>query len=346
MAKSPLILPSDPAFWELPPPPGADSRRSFESMLEETVAGPAPEAPPAAGEGESPVPDRPLLAGACDAHVHVFGDPGRFPSRDGAGPAEAAEAERYADLRRKLGLDRAVLVQPAAYGFDNGCLLDALERLADGDGGRVRGVAAIAADVTEGELRDLDAAGCIAARLQMREPWRLLDWTQVDRLAALVHDAVGWDVELEMDGRFLQEVEQRLRAWPGRVVVPHAGCFLGPVGDRDPGLRALLRLLDADKAWVKLSGPEAISGDRPRRGERPRYRDVERIARLLIRFAPERLVWGSNWPHAGTPDAAAEDGWLLDLLGEWCEDEGLRRRILVDNACALYGFAMPEPAKP
>lgn len=344
--KSALILPSDPAFWALPPPPGADSRRSFESMLEETVSDREPEAPGAAGEGEPPVPDRPLLAGACDAHVHVFGDPDRFPCRDGARPPEAAGADGYAGLRRQLGLDRAVLVQPSAYGFDNACLLDALERLAEGSGDRVRGVAAVATDVAEGELRDLAAAGCVAARLQMREPWRRLDWTQVDRLAARVHDAVGWDVELEMDGRFLHEVEPRLRSWPGRVIVAHAGCFLGPVGDREPGLRALLRLLDADRAWVKLSGPEESSSDRPRRGERPRYRDVERIARLLIRFAPERLVWGSNWPHAGASGAAPEDGWLLDLLGEWCEDEGLRRRILVDNARALYGFAMPEAAGP
>src|SRR3546814_654793 len=184
--------------------------------------------------------------------------------------------------------------------FDHACLVDALGQLdagADGKGGHARGVAAVAPSVSDAELRDLDAAGFVAAHFQMREPDRLIGWHEIDRLASRVHDTVGWDVGLQMDGRFLHEVEQRLLSWPGRVVIDHAGCFLGPVGDREPGLRALLRLLDADKAWVKLSGPEESSNDGRRRGERPRYRDVERIARQLIRFAPERLVWGSNWPR-------------------------------------------------
>jgi len=153
-----------------------------------------------------------------------------------------------------------------------------------------------------------------------------------------VRDAVGWDVELQMDGRFLQEVEPRLLSWPGRVILDHVGCFLGPVGDRDPGLRALLRLIDADRVWVKLSGPEESSSDRAQRGQPARYRDVERIARMLIRFAPERLVWGSNWPHPSAAEVLPDDLRLLDLLGEWTEDEGLRRRILVDNAAELFGF--------
>lgn len=347
MAKFPLILPSDPSFYELPPPPGSEPRRGFEAMLEDAAGAAAEERARRGEKDTAAVPDRALLPGACDAHVHVFADPARFPYRDGGDyRPQPAPAESYAGLRRRLGLDRTVVVQSSAYGFDHACLLDALQQLdlgADGKAGHARGVAGVPASVSEGELRDLAAAGCIATRFQMHEPWRLLDWTDIDRLAARVHDTVGWDVELQMDGRFLQEVEQRLRSWPGRVVVDHVGCFLGPIGDREPGLRALLRLLDADKAWVKLSGPEESSNDRPQRGERPRYRDVERIARELIRFAPERLVWGSNWPHPNAAAAPPDDGWLLDLLGEWTEDEGLRRRILVDNAVALFGFPMPEP---
>lgn len=351
MAKFPLILPSDPSFYELPPPPGAEPRRGFEAMLED-AAGAAAEERARRGEDEQQaVPDRVLLPGACDAHIHVFGEPKRFAYRDGGDyRPEPAPAEAYAALRRRLGLDRVVVVQSSAYGFDHACLLDALGQLdagADGKAGHARGVAGVAPAVSEGELRDLAAAGCVATRFQMRDPWRLIDWTETDRLAARVHDTVGWDVELQMDGLFLQEVEQRLRSWPGRVIIDHVGCFLGPVGDHEPGLRALLRLLDADKVWVKLSGPEESSSDRPQRGERPRYRDVERIARQLIRFAPERLVWGSNWPHPGVAGAPPDDLWLLDLLGEWTEDEGLRRRILVDNAAALFGFAAPDaPAVP
>ncbi len=349
MAKFPLILPSDPAFYELPPPPGSEPRRSLEDMLAEAAAPEDAEAEPREDDEDAPN-DPPVLAGSCDAHIHVFGDPERFPYRDGGDyRPKPAPADDYDRLRRRLGLDRVVVVQSSAYGFDHRCLLDALTRLGggpDGTAGRARGVAAVGPAVSDGELRDLDAAGCVATRFQMRDPWRLIDWTATDRLAGRVRDTVGWDVELQMDGRFLHEVEERLRSWPGRVILDHVGCFLGPVGDREPGLRALLRLIDADKVWVKLSGPEESSNERPRHGQMPRYRDVERIARLLIRFAPERLVWGSNWPHPSARGEVPDDRLLLDLLGEWTEDEGLRRRILVDNATALFGFPEPVPAEP
>lgn|GEM_PF-201517 len=350
MAKFPLILPSDPSFYELPPPPGSELRRSFESMLEDSAGDGEESEPDRDDDREPPVADRPLLAGACDAHIHVFAEPDRFAYRDGGDyRPEPAPAKAYARLRRRLGLDRVVVVQSSAYGFDHACLLDALQNLdngADGEAGHARGVAAVGPAVSEGELRDLAAAGCVATRFQMRDPWRLIDWTETDRLAGRVHDTVGWDVELQMDGKYLHEVEQRLRSWPGRVILDHVGCFLGPVGDREPGLRALLRLIDTGKVWVKLSGPEESSNERPRHGQMPRYGDVERIARQLIRFAPERLVWGSNWPHPSAGDKAPDDSWLLDLLGEWTEDEGLRRRILIDNAAALFGFPMPSGPEP
>lgn len=348
MAKIPLILPSDPAFYDLPPPPGSEPRRSLESMLAKAATDDDEERE---RDEAGRVPDRPLLAGACDAHVHVFAEPGRFAYRDDAYTPKAAPAAEYAAVRRRLGLDRVVVVQSSAYGFDHGCLIDALEQLdTEPDGtsiGHARGVAAVAPTVSDGELRDLVAAGCVATRFQMRDPWRLIDWVETDRLASRVHDAVDWDVELQMDGRFLNEVEQRLLSWPGRVIIDHIGCFLGRVGDREPGLRALLRLIDADKAWVKLSGPEESANEPTRHGQQPRYRDVERIARILIRHAPERLVWGSNWPHPSAGDAEIDDGWMLDLLGDWTEDEGLRRRILVDNAAELFRFpALPDQEAP
>ena len=353
MAKHPLILPSDPYFHDLPPPPGAEPRPDLRAMLEDAAGAAAEERQRRGEDGDGaaePPPERALLAGACDAHVHVFAEPERFAYADGTSyRPEPAPAEAYAALGRRLGLDRVVVVQSSAYGFDHSCLLDSLRRLdggADGKPGHARGVAAVPPSVTADDLRRLTAAGCVATRFQMRDPWRLIAWDETDRLASRVHDTVGWDVELQMDGRFLQEVEQRLMSWSGRVIVDHVGCFLGPVGDREPGLRALLRLIDADKVWVKLSGPEESSNDQPRHGQTPRYRDVERIARQLIRFAPERLVWGSNWPHQNARTAPPDDLWLLDLLGEWTEDETLRRRILVDNAAGLFRFAPPPPPPP
>lgn len=334
MAKSPLILPSDPSFYELPPPPGSEPELSVEDLLSELAEeGDETDDMPEADSG-------PAIAGSCDSHLHVFPDPSRFPHAANAPYTPAPyTSEDYEKVRRALGLDRAVVVQSSVYGFDHRALLDTLDRFGPE---RSRGVAAIGPDTSDAELRNLDAAGCVATRFQMRDPWRLISWLETDRIAARVHDLVNWDVELQMDGRFLMEVEDRVRAWPGRVVLDHIGCFMGPVSDRDPGLRALLRLIDADKVWVKLSGPEESDP------QHPRYPHAERLARLLIRFAPERLVWGSNWPHPITFNPAnkrvlPDDRHLLDLLDEWCEDEGLRDLILIDNAADLWRFPPPAP---
>ena len=332
MTKSPLILPSDPAFYELPPPPGSEPKPSLEDRLAEL----------AVEEEESEAADEdvpPPVSGSCDSHVQVFPDRTRFPvavDEEDAPPLHPVDA--YIRLRGRLRLERAVVVQSDAHGFDHRALLDALEQLGPE---KTRGVAAIGPSVSDGELRDLDGAGCMAARFQMREERRRIGWLETDRIAARVHDLVNWDVDLEMDGRFLMEVEDRIRSWPGRVVLDHVGCFLGPVSDRDPGFRALLRLIDADKVWVKLSGPEESDP------QHPRYPHVERLARMLIRFAPERMVWGSNWPRLVGTDPIKDrlrpdERQLLTLLDQWCEDESLRDRILIDNAAALWRFPVPE----
>lgn len=333
--KSGLILPSDPSFYELPPPPGSEPTPDLARQLAE-LADPASEDTVEKAEEETAEDGLTTVPGACDSHIHIFAEPERFAHSDGAPyTPEPFTADDYRAVQRRLGLDRVVVVQSSVYGFDHGCLIDALEALdtgLDGDGmDHACGVAAVGAGTSDGELHDLDAAGCVATRFQMRDPWRLIDWSETDRLANRVHDVVGWDVELQMDGRFLHEVEDRIRAWPGRAILDHLGCFLGWVGDRDPGLRALLRLIDADKLWVKLSGPEESDGP-------PRWEHTTRIARQLIRFAPERLVWGSNWPHPTMLDAPPDDGALLDLLLDWTEDESLRDRILIDNAAELWRF--------
>ncbi|MCR9071659.1 MAG: amidohydrolase family protein [Alphaproteobacteria bacterium] len=326
MSKMPLILPSDPAFYELPPPPGSEPSPSLEDRLAALAEEKDGETAP---EEDAPPP----VDGTCDSHVELHA---------GAAEAEGSrKIEDYLRVRDDLRLDRAVLVQADAHGFDHATLLEALEQLgAD----RARGVATVGPQTSDGELRDLDTAGCVATRFQMREPGRRIDWLDTDRIAARVHDLVAWDVDLQMDGRFLMEVEDRIRSWPGRVILDHIGCFMGPVSDRDPGFRALLRLIDADKVWVKLSGPEESDP------QHPRYPHAERLARMLIRFAPERLVWGSNWPYPAALDPAAKrirpnGRHLLRLLDEWCEDEGLRDLILIENARTLWRFpAIPESA--
>lgn len=333
MVKSPLILPSDPSFYELPPPPGSAPAPSLQQRLSSLRD---EEDEEEHDEQEDVAPPRP---GTCDSHIQVFPDPERFsPAADAAFSPGEHDATDYVRLRDRLRLDRSVVVQSHVYGANHDALLDSLEHLG---AERCRGVAAVRPDISDDELRDLHAGGCVATHFQMREPWRRIDWNDTGRIASRVHDLLNWHVGLQMDGRFLMEVEDRILAWPGRVVLDHIGCFLGPVSDRDPGFRALLRLIDADKVWVTLSGPEESDP------QHPRYPHAARLARMLIRFAPERLVWGSNWPRLVGTDPIRDrlrpsEGRLLTLLDEWCEDEGLRDRILIDNAAELWGFPPVE----
>ena len=281
------------------------------------------------------------VAGFCDCHVHVLGPGDRYPPAPGFNVEglEDFTVEAYREARDRLGIQRVVLVQPDQHGDDHACLIDAMDDLVkDRDGTSrdgVRGVAAVRADIEDRKLEHLLSVGITGTRFVMRRGAETHDWETIDRLAWRVHD-FGWDVELEIDGSDLHEVEQRLREWPGRIVLDHIGLFLRTKTLTQRGFKALTRLIDRDKVWVKLSAPYRSS----RRG-RIDDPEVDQIARALAGWAPERMVWGSNWPHVETDDARPDDRALLDLLVDWVPEESRRTRILRDNAEELYGF---EPA--
>ena len=146
----------------------------------------------------------------------------------------------------------------------------------------------------------------------------------------------GWHVDVQLDGRDLPLHAARLAALPCDVVIDHVGKFMNPVPPDHAAVRALQRLLDGGRAWVKLSAAYETSQSGP-----PRYDDVGAIARTLAASHPERCLWGSNWPHGGRASPPS-DAALLDLLLDWVADDATRRRILVDNPAALYGFAPPR----
>jgi D-galactarolactone isomerase len=277
-------------------------------------------------------------AGFCDCHVRVLGPADRYPPALGfdAEGLEDFTAGAYRQARDRLGLERVVLVQPDQYGDDHACLIDAMDDLVkDGDGtcrDVVRGVASVRADVEDRALEDLLSVGITGTRFVMRRGAETHDWETIDRLAWRVHD-FGWDVELEMDGADLHEVEQRLREWPGRIVLAHIGLFLRTKTLTQRGFKALTRLIDRDKVWVKLSAPYRSS----RRG-RVDDREIDQIARALVGWAPERMIWGSNWPHLEKEGDRPDDRALLDLLADWVPEESRRTRILRENPEALYGF--------
>lgn len=268
-----------------------------------------------------------LPQGACDTHIHVFQRGAPTVSATSLAPPEA-DVPAYLAMRGALGLDCAVIVQPTAYGTDNSVTAAGIRGL-----GRdaTRGVAVIDAGATDDHIRDLTDAGFCGARLQML-PGGVIPWDQADRVAALAAGA-GWHVQLQLDGRSLPDRAAQVLEWPAPVVIDHIGKFLTPVPVEHEAFRCLLRLLDTGRAWVKLSAPYEVSRDGA-----PAYGDVSALARALVRHAPERMLWASNWPHLGA-DPAPDNANLLDLLEDWAPDAGTRQRILVDSPAEVYGFA-------
>lgn len=282
-------------------------------------------------------PGWPLPEGACDAHFHVFGPPDRFPySPKRRYEPPAAPLEHYLAMRAVVGLSRGVLVLPTAHGTDNAPLLDALAR----HGETLRGVCLFDDATPEDELDRLHAAGVRGARFSLMSDRP----GAADQIARALPRLArrGWSLDLHIEPGHLLRHETFIRALPLTVVIDHMARVRPADGLDQPAFRLLLDLMRDERFWVKLSCADKISGDaraRPPDG-RP-WRDTVPFARALIAAAPDRVLWGSDWPHGNTfvPGRIPNDGDLLDLLAEFASEPDVRRRILVDNPARLYGFA-------
>lgn len=264
--------------------------------------------------------------GACDTHIHVFKK--GAPTLPGALAApEEEDVTRYRAMRDALGLTRAVIVQPNAYGTDNSVTADGIKALGSDD---TRGVAVIDENANDTMLSDLTQAGFCGARFHML-PGGILQWDQLDRIAARVN-TYGWHVQVQLDGRTLPDRATQILSWPGRIVIDHIGKFLEPVTPDHPAFQCLLRLIDTGRVWVKLSAPYEVS-----RIGAPEYDDVSALASALVEHAPERMMWGSNWPYLMTTPRP-NDRNMLELLQNWASDDTIRQRILCDNPQEFYGF--------
>jgi D-galactarolactone isomerase len=278
-----------------------------------------------ASEGKRPR----LMAppGACDTHMHVYEDRFKLAPTSAFKPPHAPAAD-YLAMRTRIGVARTVVVQPTGYGFDNSCTLEAMAAMGDS----ARGIAVVPPDVKDAELERLTKAGMRGIRYFML-PGGVLPWESLDAMAAKV-GAFGWHVQLQLDGRQLPEREAALQRLAGTLVIDHNGKFLEPVGVDDLAFKCLLRLLENGRTWVKLSAPYETSKKGP-----PLYPDVGALAKALVKAAPERCVWASNWPHPSVPrEQCPDDADLLDLLLDWAPDETTRNKILADNPAKLYGF--------
>lgn len=278
-----------------------------------------------------PHPRTPATAcppGAIDCHIHLFGPAARFAFHpDSKYTSDDATPEMHIALQDKLGLAGAVIVSGGGYGRSTKHLAEMLTL----HPGRFKGVALLPDEVTLDDLRELDQLGVCGARFVSNGHRGDLPRLS-SRIAAMVAE-LGWHIQYYPSGTDLLEAEQALRDLPNdAVVLDHFAAIPAAGGPDQPAMQCLLRLLDTGKFWVKLSGPMRCTG-----GDYP-YAEVTPLARVLVRAAPERLVWGTDWPHVnmngrGMPN----DGDLFDLLAEWVPDPDTRKRILVDNPRQLYG---------
>ena len=263
--------------------------------------------------------------GACDAHVHVF-EAEAVVALDKK--PEVAGLAAYRLAREEMGFDRTVLVQPSAFKFDNTGVLAALSAL----GGSARAVVTVEPGVTDAELERLAALGARGARFHLlKSP--LQSWSDLRPVAERVAP-FGWHTQVQFDGRELPERMALLSDLPGMLVIDQTGKFLEPVTPDHPAFVALLRLIDRGRTYVKISAPYEVSKSGP-----PGYADVGILARALVAHAPDRMLWGSNWPHhALPPDRRVTNAAMLDWLMELAPEPELRHSILVTNPARLYGF--------
>ena len=265
-------------------------------------------------------------AGACDTHVHIY-DP-KYPLAPTAtAAAPAGSAADYERMRGSLGLTRCVVVQPSAYGTDNRCTLEGIAALGREN---TRGVVVIDDGATDAQIEELQRGGAVGARFLMREGGAI-PWDQLDTIVSRVADH-GWHVQLQMDGLAFPDRLAQVRRWPTPIVIDHFGTFSEPVDVDHPAFRSLLGFLERGDVWVKLSAPYIVSRDGP-----PDYRDMAPLARALLRVAPDRILWASDWPHPSLEEAPDETR-LLGLLADWIDDEKTLSRVLVENPARLYGF--------
>jgi D-galactarolactone isomerase len=273
-----------------------------------------------------PPPKLASITGKCDTHIHFYDD--KYRPLPGTPSPPAASVAQYRQVMAWLGIARAVVVQPNAYGDDNRCTMDALRAL----GPAARAVVVVKPGVSDDEMVRLTKAGARGIRF-MSLLGGTLSWADMDEMGRRAHEH-GWHAIVQLDGRALPEHESQIRRLPGRFVIDHIGKFLEPVEPDHPGFKSLLGLLDTGRCWLKLAAPYEWS-----KNGAPAYEDVAKLAKILIRHAPDRMIWASNWPHAqadrfGYPD----DGALLDLLLDWAPDDATRHKILVSNPAELYGF--------
>jgi 2-pyrone-4,6-dicarboxylate lactonase len=282
-----------------------------------------------------------LPPGSVDAHCHVFGPGAEFPYAPERKytPCDASKNQLFA-LRDHLGFDRNVIVQATCHGADNRALVDALQA----SGSRARGVATVRRSISDAELEELHAAGVRGVRFNFVK--RLVDFTPKDELteiAARIH-RLGWHVVIYFEAADLPELWDFFSSLPTTVVVDHMGRPDVSKPVEGPEFELFVKFMrEHSKVWAKVSCPErlSISGPPALASEQAPYRDVVPFARRIVELFPDRVLWGTDWPHPNLKDHMPDDGLLVDFIPSIAVTPDLQRKLLVDNPTRLYWAQQP-----
>ena len=273
-----------------------------------------------------------LPALACDTHAHILGPAARYaysPTRVYTPPD--CLLSNYLHMLDMLGIERAVLIQPSVYGTDNTVMLEAMKAAGD----RLRGVAVVPDDTSAGELKRLDAAGVRGVRVNIVDVKDRKSGTlplEPLRVLAQRIQPLGWHMEFLLHVDEFPDLDRQFADFPVDIVLGHLGYMATAKGIAAPGFQALLRMVRRGRCWVKFTGPYRIST-----AALP-YPDVTSFAHALTAANPERIIWGTDWPHVIIKTAMPNDGDLADLIEDWIPDARVREQVLVRNPERLYKF--------
>ena len=276
-----------------------------------------------------------LPAGTVDAHCHVFGPGAEFPFAPERKytPCDGGKDELFA-LRDHLGVSRNVIVQATCHGADNSAMVDAVQSA----GGRARGIATVRPDISESELRSLDEAGVRGVRFNFLK--RLVSSAPQEDLAAIARKIapLGWHVVIYFEGGDLEGLEGFFGSLPTPLVVDHMGRpdVTKPVDG--PEFSRFLRFVDRNDVWVKVSCPErlSVSGPPALDGEQHAYTDAVPFGRRVVQEFPDRVLWGTDWPHPNLKGHMPDDGLLVDYIPQVAVTTDLQQKLLVANPMRLY----------
>jgi 2-pyrone-4,6-dicarboxylate lactonase len=318
------------------------NRREYLRMLA-GLAGAAAMASEARGQSEAPkpipsiappdpnpkAPDFKLPPKSCDTHTHIFGPAGKYPfaANRPYNPPEAP-LEAFRALHQKIGVERCVIVNATVHGTDNRVVTDAIAQ----SGGAYKGIANVNDEMSDKELESLDKAGIRGCRFAfLKRLGGVGDMTKFNRIVHRVAE-LGWHVDVYFEPGTVGEFAPTLSALPTSYVIDHMGTTLAAKGLDDPSFQALLELQGKDeKCWVKISGLERASA-----GGRP-FHDSVPFAKKLIDNAPDRVLWGTDWPHPNVK-IMPNDGEIVDLIPLYAPDPAVRQKLLVENPAKLFKF--------